>query len=109
MKETTSSDGAWKTIRISRPAYHKLLELSSLMTLVSLARPHPLSVIAEWAINTLYDAKYPKLKDSLSDPNRRIEIGKEIVPGLKKVYDSRDEWKATWETLLKAEKEAKKR
>jgi len=94
MSDATSSDGEWKTVRISAPTYHKLLELSGFMTLITLMRTIPLSTIAEWAITSFYDKEYPRLKASMSDPKKRDDTAKEIGLGLKRVYDARDEWKA---------------
>jgi len=101
MNGTASSGGEWRTIRISAPTYHKLLELSSFITLLTLTRTIPLSTVAELAITAFYDTEYPRLKDSISDPKKRDETGREIALRLKKVYDSRDKWKAVLQELEK--------
>ena len=104
MSETAPSDSEWRTIRISSATYHRLLELSSFMTLVTLTRAIPLSIVAELAITTFYDTEYPRLKESISDPGKRGETGKEIALRLKRVYDSRDEGKAAQQRYEKGGK-----
>lgn len=64
------------------------------MTLITLTRTIPLSTVAELAIAAFYNTEYPRLKESISDPKKRDETGKEIALRLKEVYDSRDRWKA---------------
>jgi len=75
------------------------------MTILAGTRTIPLSTVAEWAVTGFYDTTYPRLKEIVSDPQKLDEARREVGMGLKRVYDSWDDWEA----LLKSVEESRKK
>ncbi len=101
MSGAESESKEWKTIRISMPIYSKLVQLSGLFTLVTGIRTTPMSTVADMAIDNFYEELYPKLKTAMLDSEVFQSTIRKLGPDLKRIYDSRDQWKLLLEQLEK--------
>ena len=83
----------WRTVRVSGSAYVKLVELSSLINLATLARAIPLRTVADLAIDSFYEMYHLKLKEVIRDPQKFKKTTKELDLDLKRMHDFQDQWK----------------